>query len=133
MQPVENECVADYQKENDELNAKLEHKSRELDRIKAIDSYRTCLISFFETEVESLNSREAMWVKERASHKELVTTLQDLNATLSRQLDAVIQQLEVNQAVHNAAKILEHYEQQSGRKRRHDAPARGLIAGPSLE
>jgi len=43
-------------------------------------------------------------------------------AGLSRALWAcrLIQQLEVNQAIHNATKILEDYEQQSGHKRRHE-------------
>ena len=113
--------ILEYQKENDELKAKLAHKTREVDRIEGQTAYKTRLIRDLEIEVESLKSREAMLVKERASNKELVTTLQDLNGTLSRQLDAVIQQLEVNRAIQNAARILEDYEQQSGRKRRHEA------------
>lgn len=113
--------ILEYQKENDELKAKLAHKTREVDRIEGQTAYKTRLIRDLEIEVESLKSREAMLVKERASNKELVTTLQDLNGTLSRQLDAVIQQLEVNRAIQNAARILEDYEQQSGRKRRYEA------------
>lgn len=112
--------ILEYQKENDELKAKLAHKTREVDRIEGQTAYKTRLIRDLEIEVESLKSREAMLVKERASNKELVTTLQDLNGTLSRQLDAVIQQLEANRVINNAAKILEDYEQQSGRKRRHE-------------
>jgi hypothetical protein len=36
-------------------------------------------------------------------------------------VQVLIQQLEANQVINNAAKILEDYEQQAGRKRRHEA------------
>lgn len=117
--------ILEYQKENDELKAKLAHKTREVDRIEGQTAYKTLLIRDLEIEVESLKSREAMLVKERASNKELVSTLQDLNGTLSRQLDAVIQQLEVNRAIQIAARIRAAIRPQ--------APARGLSAGPSWD
>ena len=73
-------------------------------------------IELLETNVQLFQAQAALWAKER-------TVLMEAETILKDKVQVLIQQLEANQVINNAAKILEHYEQESGRKRRQEAQA----------
>lgn len=127
------EIIPNYLKEIEDLKTKLAHKTKECDRIEGQKAHLTrninskdARIDLLEAQVKIFQTQAAVWAKERAAFLETEADNKEERRILLRQLD-------VHQTIDQAAKILDDYQQQAGRKRRHEAPAGGLTAGPSWD
>lgn len=113
--------VMDCDRVIEDLQVKLANKTRDANILKEQNTQHTRImaskdarIELLETNVQLFQAQAALWAKER-------TVLMEAETILKDKVQVLIQQLEANQVIHKATKILEDFEQQADRKRRHEA------------
>ena len=103
--------IPDYQKEIEELKTRLAHKTKECDRIEGQKAHLTRVINSQDARIEIFQSQAVIWTKERAA-------LLETESILKKEKGILLHQLEASKIIENAAKLLEDYEREPGRKRR---------------